>query len=244
MPVLCDGLQYGLARRVINCTFRCPHCSSIVYGLDYYLEHKADEHSDLEDKAPTKEFDWVLLLPGPGHIEINFAKSCLDLTWGILWEYMVKRFDFKSPNALLCAKNVLIITRHGLCARLLEMQSQMNFWCHMSEVSCQPSKASNVQLSPAHFFKYVMHCVNPNYSFMADCVLELLDSIFTKNSGLAGHIPFTESWRFLIVLSGNWEGTCHVPFSQDGGRVSQLVFNFHRLRRHPVREAPTEWAHG
>ena len=46
-----------------------------------------------------KEFDWVLIQPGPGHIEMNNLKSFVKLMWGIFYEYMIEPFKFRSENA-------------------------------------------------------------------------------------------------------------------------------------------------
>ena len=59
------------------------------------------------------------------------------------------------------------------------------------------------EVSPAGFLKFVMRAKDPNYSFMADCILELLNSIFVFRCGirsgdvnqiLAGRAKMSKLW--------------------------------------------------
>ena len=58
------------------------------------------------------DFDWVLLISGPGHIEMNMLKTEVELVWDILWLDLVQLMQFKSENALKALKAAQRISDH------------------------------------------------------------------------------------------------------------------------------------
>ena len=76
--VFCDGLPYVLALKVIKETLVCS-CGEIVYGQMALERHQQEHHHNGHDQ----EFDWVLLQIGLGHVEMNFARSFLELNWDV-----------------------------------------------------------------------------------------------------------------------------------------------------------------
>ena len=82
--VVCDGVPYNLCRRVINSYTICPNCNESINGKDACLKHFTSIHGDnIEGIDFKKEFVWVLLQPGPGHIEMNMVKGFVELTWDV-----------------------------------------------------------------------------------------------------------------------------------------------------------------
>lgn len=68
--VVCDGIPYTLCQRTIRSAHYCSICHSRVNGLEESTSHKQEEHPD-DVVEFLSEFDWVVLLPGLGHVEMN-----------------------------------------------------------------------------------------------------------------------------------------------------------------------------
>lgn len=62
----CDGVPYNLIWRVCQSTVRCSTCGELLHGKS---ETKKYAHNTFQ-----KEFDWVVVLPGGGHVEMNMLK--------------------------------------------------------------------------------------------------------------------------------------------------------------------------
>ena len=195
--VLCDGVPYGLCRRLIASMHICHKCDTSFNGMDAAMHHCNTEHGGEPETSP--EFDWVLLQPGPGHIEINMVKSITELGWEIFWKELAMILNFTSEIALKCCKKVtdhhkgwtmcriarLALTRELIVPYIRDNQDNMD------------------GISVSSFLKYVMNAQNPNYTFMADFVLELLDSVFMYRCGqrcgnadamIAAHSKFAKVW--------------------------------------------------
>ena len=74
--VVCDGLPYVLAQKVIRETFICD-CGKDGSKAEMEAHGKEPGHH------ATREFDWVLLQIGLGHVEMNFARAFLSLNWEV-----------------------------------------------------------------------------------------------------------------------------------------------------------------
>ena len=118
----CDGLPYSLIQRMCRCTFRCSVCSEILTDRPKCEKH---QHANC---TFSKEFDWVLLVPGGGHIQMNMLKAIVDILWPVCWKEMVGLFNFRSEIALQSARKVsdhhkgwtmLRIFRNAVCDELL-----------------------------------------------------------------------------------------------------------------------------
>jgi hypothetical protein len=191
LPVACDGLPFGLCSKVVACTYRCTICDpnraefdNLVHGFKEYEQHIHEQHAkhqfSSQELKMHLEFKWVILIPGPGHIEMNLVKSFVELCWDIFYQEMVKIFGFTTDNALIGAKRVsdhhkawtlLTIARQALTAELILPYVRAML-------------GQDVEMSAAHFFKYVMDTCNPNYFFIADITFEILDGIFLYRIGV------------------------------------------------------------
>ena len=52
------------------------------------------------------EFDWVMLQPGMGHVEMNMVKGVIEFAWDVFWKEISICLNFRSEAALHCAKKV------------------------------------------------------------------------------------------------------------------------------------------
>lgn len=80
----------------------------------------------LNKDSCTLEFCWVILQPGPGHIEMNMLRGITEVCWEVFWSDLAQTMNFKSEKALICCKKVsdhhkgwqlLTIARNTVCER-------------------------------------------------------------------------------------------------------------------------------
>ena len=78
--------------------------------------------------ANPEQFQWLLLRPGIGHIEINAFKSVFKLTWNIFMESLAQLLCFQSEKALNYARNakdhhktweMVLVAVHGTTEELM-----------------------------------------------------------------------------------------------------------------------------
>ena len=119
IPVYCDGSPYNLCFRIVMSTYECNTCGSTECGVEAIGKHIHAEHSKpLNNITPDLyqlEFDWVLLQPGPGHLEMNMVKGITDLCWEVFWKDLASSMNFKSEKALLCCTKVTDHHKVGVC---------------------------------------------------------------------------------------------------------------------------------
>jgi hypothetical protein len=111
LAVVCDGSPFIIGIRLVRKYFLCPICDAPVVGRTECLSHVANFHPWEDNPLDLtfnfkSEFNWLLLLPGPGHIEMNMIKTFVKFTWPVFWEYLVEIFNFKSEAAKKAAMNV------------------------------------------------------------------------------------------------------------------------------------------
>ncbi len=203
LAVYCDGVPYDLASRILKCCFRCRDCNTLLYGTDMCNEHKnATDHSDF-----LEEFKWLLLKPGPGHIEMNMLKALVELLWEVFWREMVKIFNFTSEAALKSAKKVGDHHKGMTLARIARQAITRELLVPYVRMSL--SSSDNTNMSPAHFLKFVMSQVkNKTYLFMSDITFELMDSMFLYHCGIrCGDQEFMEAGRNKFAKV--WYGRRH-----------------------------------
>lgn len=108
LVIMCDGLPYTLSYQLIERFMQCSEGRQHVNRSSEAADHALVQHPGLE-VIFEKEFGWILLQPGPGHINMNMLKSYVKLMWGVYWEDMVEIFYFKSEIA---KKSVLKVSDH------------------------------------------------------------------------------------------------------------------------------------
>ena len=175
VAVMCDGLPYTLALQLVERFVQCSVCKDHFDGLNDADKHAADAHPEIPDVTFEKEFQWVLLQPGPGHIEINMLKGFVKLMKDIYREDMVELFNFKSDNAKKPARNVSDHHKGWMLARIaresIARELIVQYVCH------ELSKQEEPQLSVAHFvlsmskIPIMPFCTTPTSSFWMPCSL-------------------------------------------------------------------------
>ena len=102
-----DGSPYNLCFRGIMSTYRCPPCGGVISGEQNMKKHLVTTHNvPSEDQdAFLLEYDWALLQPGPGHIEMNMTKGITSTCWEIFWRVLAQTMNLKSDKALQCCSH-------------------------------------------------------------------------------------------------------------------------------------------
>ena len=210
--IFCDGVPYNLIWRLCENTYRCHDCDIIL------KTKKECEKHDHPNKS--LEFDWVVVLPGPGHIEMNMLKSLVLLLWPVFWKDMVMLFNFTSESALRSARSVsdhhkgwaiLNICRNAVVDELL-----VSFVRQELERFNRESRDTTSLTIKAHdYFKYLDsgRVINPNYLFMVDVAFELIDCIFLYRAGIrSGHIDM--AWSARAKFAKVWTGRNHPAYRE------------------------------
>jgi hypothetical protein len=196
--VVCDGLPFTHAAHIIEKYATCQECDESVMGAEELVKHRETVHSGSANFD--KEFDWVIIQPGPGHIEMQMLKSFVKFSWDIFWESMIEIYGFKSPIAKAAALKVndhhkgwtlLRITREAMAKELFVPY-------------VRKCLTENLELSTSNFMNFARNNVkDPNYSLIGDLVLNIIPSIFCYREGVrtgdvermkAGRGIFSKMW--------------------------------------------------
>ena len=161
----------------------CLTCKESFNGMTDCEAH-AEEHA-VQPKFEL-EFGWVVLIPGGGHIEINFVRTFVEFTWDVFYKRLAITMNFKSEVALSYCRKVsdhhkawtlIRIARDALTREML-----------VPFVRAEMKKESQ-NYSVANFEKFMMLTKDPNYGFMMDLLFDILDSIFMLRVGFRCGYP-------------------------------------------------------
>ena len=203
--IYCDGSPYNLCFRIISCTYRCVICANTLCGMKEVEKHLqghmiAREHFNDQYSL---EYDWVLLQPGPGHIEMNMLKGVTDLCSEVFWKDLAHLMNFTSHKALFCCKKVsdhhkgwqvATIAREALSRELV-----------LPFVRKQLSAGAG-DISAVQFARFLKDDVqNATFAFVADVVFEFMDAMFMYREGVRTDQPelmFAATSKFAKLWSG------------------------------------------
>ena len=203
--VYCDGSPYNLCFRIITCTYRCAICADTLCGMKEVEKHLQSHMIAREDfnGQYSLEYDWVLLQPGPGHIEMNMLKGITDLCWEIFWKDLAQLMNFTSDKALFCCRKVsdhhkgwqlATIAREGLSRELV-----------LPFVRKQLSTGAT-DISAVQFARFLKDDVqNATFAFVADMVFEFMDAMFMYREGVRtdqADLMFAAMSKFAKLWSG------------------------------------------
>ena len=182
VSVCCDGSPYVLCLRLILSTYLCDTCGVSVMGIPAIDQHLQNHSADNSTPTYTLEFDWVLLIPGPGHIEMNLVKSIVEFSWEIFWKQMAICLNFKSENAQKAAKRVS--DHHKGWAMLSIARTALAKELVLPFVRIELAKEHN-DLTTVNFMRFISRdVVDPNYLLLADIVFEFIDAIYMYRTGI------------------------------------------------------------
>ena len=204
--VMCDGLPYGLAHRLIHDTFYCTKCKDSVMGKDAFKSHVHKEHHS-EPTELVLEFDWVVLLIGKGHLEMNMSKSFFELNWEPFLKELVKLMGFRSEFALQSAK---------LCRDNHKTWDLLNiFFIGATDELILPyirqSILKNVIPTVEGYIGWCKTCSNKNYLYLHEQTFTYCQALMNFREGLRNN-------DFKLISSGKekfsaiWYGRPHPKY--------------------------------
>ena len=187
--IFCDGSPYNLCFRVIMSTYRCPLCAEVISGEQNMNKHLVTTHnvpSEDQDAFPL-EYDWALLQPGPGHIEMNMIKGITSTCWEIFWRVLAQTMNFKSDKALQCCRQV---TDHHKGWQLFTIAYEaLSHELIVPFVREELKKASPnlTALAFANFQKNEIQ--DPTYTLICDLCFEFMGAISMYRTGVRDANP-------------------------------------------------------
>lgn len=165
LPVTMDGLPYFIALGVIDDTFLCIDCPTHNAGPYYgkeWLNHIRDIHGG-EQPNSCKEFDWVVLLIGPLHIEMNMVKYFFSLNWEVFLKDLSKEMGFESEGALKYIKGA---SDHHKAMTLVNVLLRGG-WCELLVPYVRQQIVDGDSLSVEDYLHNWLPTVkNPSYDYM------------------------------------------------------------------------------
>ncbi|XP_046346471.2 uncharacterized protein LOC124127059 [Haliotis rufescens] len=116
----CDGLPYNLASRVIDNHYTCSICNATdIHGMSDLQKHLDYDHNQpCHNPQEHRTFGNILLLPGPGHMEINMAKASFKLLWDVILKDLGIMLGFRTIRAQDACRHA---TDHHKAWQMLEI---------------------------------------------------------------------------------------------------------------------------
>ena len=165
--VCCDGLPHGMVRRIIEEYFVCMQCGEGILGIEATKNHDKSKHGGIGTRY-SQEFDWVFLVCGDGHYEMNLMKSFMELNWNVFMKSFVEIMGFRSEKAqrtaLCCSDNhktwqIILIFHLGTILELVKPYVE----------KCLVEKSTKSAEGYISFVKSKNHNANYLYIFEMAC---------------------------------------------------------------------------
>ena len=166
----CDGVPYNIAVKLLDEIYVCSNCSSHIDLKEQSIEDHVNRSPDCNDADKPKLFDSILLVPGPGHIELNILRAVFSFTRKIFMEKLADMLGFSSK----AAKEFIIgCGNHHISWQILRIVIAA-LGAELFRVYVINCKKSLKTPSSVHFAQWKKNVVNPNFNFYYDLVFKLL----------------------------------------------------------------------
>ena len=98
MILTVDAVPYKQMIKLKNEAVICDNCQLTFLETKLFLEHQC---VNKEDGCMTcsMKYDWLILFPGLGHVEVNIMRAFVDIAWPIYWESAAEELGFNSTQA-------------------------------------------------------------------------------------------------------------------------------------------------
>ena len=115
-----DGVPYLYASKLQERLWWCKTCKEVI-------DISVDEHKQHQNNL-VRALDYIILRPGPGHIELNMTKTLLDYLWDPLGRDVAKALGFRTQRAQEAVHHgidlhrnvqVLHVLLHGLALEMI-----------------------------------------------------------------------------------------------------------------------------
>ena len=104
--ICCDGSPFTLMVKICREFLLCLECNKNFMGSKEFLQHVEKSYSNhcTYEILHMREFDWIVLLPGDGHYEMNFMKAYFELNWNVFIQRLVISMGWRSEATQNSAK--------------------------------------------------------------------------------------------------------------------------------------------
>lgn len=192
--VCCDGRPHSLFQNIKENALVCRACGCKCPTPTEYQKHHMEKHPGMSQLA-FKEFDWIYLRIGAGHLEMNVIRAFFELNWVPFLKKMCEILGFKTERAQAFAKTCkdhhlawqLLLIFHTAATRELVLP-YVRACIRMNET---PSTSGYMQ-----YFK-TNQAANPNHSYLhtqvfrfSQAIINLRMAIRKNNATLAHSAKF------------------------------------------------------
>ena len=99
--VISDGVPYVYASTIQD-SLQCTICEEYIDSSDKDIHVALHESDHISFKKP---FENLILIPGPGHIELNMGRKLLNLLWVPLLRRIAQMLGFRTEKPLTVVKS-------------------------------------------------------------------------------------------------------------------------------------------
>ena len=195
----CDDGIYPIILQLIFNAFFCPACKQSFYGENSFENHDCCISNSID---PEREFDWIILLPGLFHLEMNAARALFELCWDPFLKEIVKVLSFTSPRAQEFVKKgsdhhkTWEIVEYLYVAVTDELLVPYIDFCHTNSI--KPSVFG-------YWEDYDPNIKDPNYCFLQQVTLTFLHSlILFRDDVCKGNSSAVQAAKKQIMKKSPW----------------------------------------
>ena len=176
----CDGLPYKIMRDLMDNVFLCGRCNTSFYGEENFNSDNHRCYVIHGEQEMTREFDWIVPVMGLLHLEMNAARSFLNLNWDVFVGYLAYSIGFESPKAQAYCKrgsdhhktwDLIQIMYIGLTQELL-----VPYVRHAIEVNEEPSVQG--------YWLWSQSNTDYNYCYVQEMTLTFLHGLILFRQGV------------------------------------------------------------
>ena len=177
-----DGVIYVIIIKLIQNVFSCPKCGLSTYGKESVGDHQCVL---LYNVVMESEFDWIFLLPGLLHFEMNSAKAFMELNWSVFMENIVIGLKFVREKALR-------YIRKGSDHHKLWQISEISYLSLTDELLLPYVRNCISQCTTPTIKRYWVYCENiwnPNYCYIQQMVFNFQHALILFRKGCRNNSP-------------------------------------------------------
>ena len=190
--ICCDGLPHSLVRRLIEEYLHCSECDVGCLGIKEMEKHAKKVHGG--EVSFYYEFDWVLLLTGDGHYEMNLVKSFMELNWEVFMKNFAQKMGWISEAAQKSAKKCS--DNHKAWQMILTFH--IGTMCELVIPYVAYEKGRNENPSAEGYLTYVKkQGYNSNYMYLFEMVCK-----YTQ--GIVNFRMATRRNNWTLLQSAKW----------------------------------------
>ena len=135
------GVPYIYGANLQDQMVMCCSCNEVF--------EKKDLHTDCNGVTPEFRMvnDQFILLPGPGHLEINMGRIALSLMWDPILKTISSLLGFRTLMLNWCLRLVLTTIEHNKFSQLYSNPFRRSWWCHTCGFVWRMSPGHQVQVT-------------------------------------------------------------------------------------------------